>query len=211
MKGAMRRQVGSGSVYRPKKKLPDGRVVELSRYWIKYHKEGRPMREAAKTSNRKEAERLLKVRLGEIAAGTFRGLRIERIKIDELLDAVLRNVARRLRDAVRSYDAIGRYGGEEFLIVSPGCDNRTAACLAERLRAAVCCQPVTISGDVVPVTLSIGVTATIGTRDTHPRGRRLRHPTRPGNTHAHCRRRPGPDYSHGAGLWRLQRHRPAQP
>ena len=91
MKGAMRRQVGSGSVYRPKKKLPDGRVVELSRYWIKYHKEGRPMREAAKTSNRKEAERLLKVRLGEIAAGTFRGLRIERIKIDELLDAVLRD------------------------------------------------------------------------------------------------------------------------
>ena len=91
MKGAMRRQVGSGSVYRPKKKLPDGRVTELSRYWIKYHKEGRPIREPAKTSNRKEAERLLKVRLGEIAAGTFRGLRIERIKIDELLDAVLRD------------------------------------------------------------------------------------------------------------------------
>ncbi len=87
----MRRQVGSGSVYRPKKKLPDGRVTELSRYWIKYHKEGRPIREPAKTSNRKEAERLLKVRLGEIAAGTFRGLRIERIKIDELLDAVLRD------------------------------------------------------------------------------------------------------------------------
>lgn len=39
-------------------------------------------------------------------------------------DAVLREVARRMMEVVRSYDFIGRYGTEEFLIVLPGCDRK---------------------------------------------------------------------------------------
>src|SRR5438445_429222 len=52
-------------------------------------------------------------------------------------DDVLREVARRMRMSVRTYDAIGRYGGEEFLVVAPGCGVEAARELAERLRACV--------------------------------------------------------------------------
>ena len=52
-------------------------------------------------------------------------------------DEVLRGVARAIGNSVRRYDAVGRYGGEEFLIVLPGCDESNAVSHAERLRAAV--------------------------------------------------------------------------
>jgi two-component system, cell cycle response regulator len=52
-------------------------------------------------------------------------------------DAVLREVAARLRGAVRADDAIGRYGGEEFLIVLNGCDARRLPERAEQIRNAV--------------------------------------------------------------------------
>lgn len=52
-------------------------------------------------------------------------------------DAVLRQVAGRMSGAVRAYDCVGRYGGEEFLIVLPGCDSSTAQALAERLLQSV--------------------------------------------------------------------------
>lgn len=72
-------------------------------------------------------------------------------------DTVLREVARRMRAAVRPYDGIGRYGGEEFLLVLPDCDPSGAITLAERLRIAVGSEAMVLAEGVIPVTLSLGV------------------------------------------------------
>jgi len=78
-------------------------------------------------------------------------------------DVVLRDAAIRMQAAVRSYDSIGRYGGEEFLIVAPGCEIAEAGRLAERLRKAVGGKTIEIgSGVSLEVTVSLGVAATTG-------------------------------------------------
>jgi len=72
-------------------------------------------------------------------------------------DAVLREVAQRMRASLRSYDAIGRYGGEEFLIVLPGCDVSQAMEVAERVRASLSGHAVDIPQGGISVTSSLGV------------------------------------------------------
>ena len=72
-------------------------------------------------------------------------------------DAVLREVARRLRASVRPYDSVGRFGGEEFLVVFSGYKSLPSINQAERLREAVAATPVSIEKAVVPVALSLGV------------------------------------------------------
>ncbi len=71
-------------------------------------------------------------------------------------DAVLREVARRLTGAVRDYDAAGRYGGEEFLVVLPGCNATTTRDRAEQLRLVVGSHPVVCAEGEISVTLSVG-------------------------------------------------------
>jgi len=71
-------------------------------------------------------------------------------------DAVLREVARRMSEAVRGYDLVARYGGEEFLIVIPNCDNEQIRECAERIRASIADEPV-IHGAKIPITVSIGL------------------------------------------------------
>jgi diguanylate cyclase (GGDEF)-like protein len=71
-------------------------------------------------------------------------------------DEVLRAVTGRLKGEVRSYDAVGRYGGEEFLILLPGCDNPKLAAKAEQLVKIVGRSPVETSAGPVPVTISMG-------------------------------------------------------
>jgi diguanylate cyclase (GGDEF)-like protein len=70
-------------------------------------------------------------------------------------DAVLKDVAYRMRKSLRAYDLAYRLGGEEFLIVLPGSDSATAAEVAEALRAAIADDP--IAG--LLVTISFGVSA----------------------------------------------------
>jgi diguanylate cyclase (GGDEF)-like protein len=73
-------------------------------------------------------------------------------------DAVLTHAARVLDDALRAEDAIGRWGGEEFLVVLPGTDEEGAVILSERLRAALAAdQPAEASEHGMPVTVTIGV------------------------------------------------------
>lgn len=72
-------------------------------------------------------------------------------------DAVLREASQRMKAAVRCYDSIGRYGGEEFLAVLPGCSGPAAGQQAERIREAVAGQPFPSGGDLLSVTCSIGV------------------------------------------------------
>ena len=71
-------------------------------------------------------------------------------------DAVLRQVAARMRAAVRRYDAVGRYGGEEFLIVLPRCERVGGLALAERIRHAIGAECFR-AGDVeIRLTCSLG-------------------------------------------------------
>lgn len=74
-------------------------------------------------------------------------------------DAALREVCRRMRRMMRSYDTIGRYGGEEFLIVLPGCDAAEAQNIAERIREETGGHSVNTLEGKIDVTISLGVAA----------------------------------------------------
>ena len=75
-------------------------------------------------------------------------------------DEVLQLVAQRLNEALRPYDSVGRYGGEEFLIVAAHCNLDKTLTLAERARRIICRTPMSTAGEAVSVTASFGVSAT---------------------------------------------------
>lgn len=75
-------------------------------------------------------------------------------------DTVLVKVASRLRSCIRPQEALGRYGGEEFLIVLPGSSHETAMAVAERMRLAVAAQPEAIGDNALQLTISAGVAST---------------------------------------------------
>lgn len=82
-------------------------------------------------------------------------------------DAVLRHFAATLQGALRSTDFAGRWGGEEFLVVTPQASAETAAALVERLREALAAAPF---DDLVPdlhITFSAGVAECAPGEDLH--------------------------------------------
>jgi len=85
---------GTGSIYHQK-----GSSV----WWVKYYRHGKPYRESTRTTDQRRAEQFLRQRLAEITTGNFSGPRAERIRVDELADALLRdyriNRRRSLQDA----------------------------------------------------------------------------------------------------------------
>lgn len=72
-------------------------------------------------------------------------------------DSVLREVARRIGAALRPYDSLGRYGGEELMIVLPACDAAGAMEVAERVRSRIASEDIVTTFGKIASSLSLGV------------------------------------------------------
>jgi two-component system cell cycle response regulator len=83
-------------------------------------------------------------------------------------DEVLREFAVRLASNVRAIDLPCRFGGEEFTVIMPGARLQDAERVAERIRLHVAGSPFRVAGggELLTVTISIGVSSTIGENDT---------------------------------------------
>jgi len=77
-------------------------------------------------------------------------------------DTVLKTVAEVLADELREYDAVGRFGGEEFVALLPDTDARAAATVAERLRRRIEATEVVVEGRNLPGRQRMRVTASVG-------------------------------------------------
>ncbi len=73
-----------------------------------------------------------------------------------------------MQACVRSYDAIGRFGGEEFLILLPGCDSSAAAERTDQIRAAIAHPPMETDSGPLKITMSLGGVATGNWPDEPP-------------------------------------------
>lgn len=72
-------------------------------------------------------------------------------------DSVLRDVAARIQAAVRSFDTVGRYGGEEFIVILEDTPMETAREIAERVRHRVAAGPINVQGLEIDMTISQGL------------------------------------------------------
>jgi diguanylate cyclase (GGDEF)-like protein len=77
-------------------------------------------------------------------------------------DAVLKECASRIQQSVRSYDTVGRYGGEELVILLPGCGSEEAAARAEKMRQSIAQHLFATPAGAISVTCSFGVGTTNG-------------------------------------------------
>jgi diguanylate cyclase (GGDEF)-like protein len=76
-------------------------------------------------------------------------------------DQVLRSLHERIRSLIRAEDSIGRYGGEEFLLLLPRTTLPHAGAIAERIREGVSATPVPFRDLAIPVTISVGLASSI--------------------------------------------------
>jgi two-component system, cell cycle response regulator len=72
-------------------------------------------------------------------------------------DIVLKEAVRRAQLELRPYDVLGRYGGEEFMVLLPGCELRAGAVVAERLRKSFADAPFQVDKLAIEVTASFGI------------------------------------------------------
>ncbi|TBL81837.1 GGDEF domain-containing protein [Paenibacillus thalictri] len=74
-------------------------------------------------------------------------------------DLVIREVAERIREQLRAEDTAARYGGDEFVVLLPGCSSLQAAQAAERIRRSMSQKAFHVRGDYVNITISGGISA----------------------------------------------------
>jgi hypothetical protein len=74
-----------GRIYKQRWKGKDGTIHESRVWWIKYYRDGKPMRESSESSKESDAKKLLKLREGDVAKGIPVTPKYSRITIDELL------------------------------------------------------------------------------------------------------------------------------
>jgi diguanylate cyclase (GGDEF)-like protein len=121
-----------------------------------------------RTWNRGAIEELLALQLAKARRGTQ--LCITMIDVDQFKrvndnyghqagDEVLVEVAARMRRAAREVDILGRYGGEEFLMILTDCDLDNAKTVAERTRSEVATKPIVTAAGSLSVTISVGIAA----------------------------------------------------
>jgi two-component system, cell cycle response regulator len=72
-------------------------------------------------------------------------------------DAILHGIALRMTGILRTYDSVGRFGGEEFLVLAPATDAEGALQCAERIRAGIESTTFETSGGSLRMTMSLGV------------------------------------------------------
>ena len=84
-----KRSYGEGRVFRQKRKLADGTMVDRGPYWIAYCRRGKPFRESAKTLSEKAAYRFLRKRLDEIKRPTYVGPSENKLGIEDVEKKVL--------------------------------------------------------------------------------------------------------------------------
>jgi diguanylate cyclase (GGDEF)-like protein len=82
-------------------------------------------------------------------------------------DAVLRTVADRAKEVIRKTDSLARYGGDEFVVLLPNTDFRSAAEIAERIRAAVENFCVEVNGQYISCSVSAGISNVPGETDLY--------------------------------------------
>lgn len=84
-------------------------------------------------------------------------------------DAVLKEVSRRMARSVRPYDTVGRYGGEEFIVVAPSCGRSGAIALAERILNSLRSAPVETDRGPLSFTVSCGIAISTAAKPLDPR------------------------------------------
>jgi diguanylate cyclase (GGDEF)-like protein len=72
-------------------------------------------------------------------------------------DQVLKEVAARIKAALREFDLVGRYGGEEFVLLLENTTHHTAHLIAERVRTRIGSEPIHLAGKSLQVTISQGL------------------------------------------------------
>jgi diguanylate cyclase (GGDEF)-like protein len=72
-------------------------------------------------------------------------------------DGVLKEVAARIKNSLRGFDVVGRYGGEEFLLILHKADLATARMVAERIRSRIVATPIDLPSALLDITISMGV------------------------------------------------------
>jgi integrase len=92
----MKRPRGTGSIFH----MSNSTIL-----WVKYHKNGKPIRESAHTTKVKEAEKFLRARLAAISTGTYLGLKMERVRMSELADDLIREYRINARKSIADLEA----------------------------------------------------------------------------------------------------------